>query len=236
MNTNNFKELLRTKTGVELSKWIEENKHKLYNQRIFYVVKANLEQKDTYKIGISEKSGNGAYQRLKDYFHYYGTTTKTNPCKGVKLYLVLANTFNPDVSSANSKIRKLETLLKRNFKDFRERGDERINININDLFRNLEKVDLITETEKPIRQSSRLLEQGSLDTIHKIVGKTILKDKSVKYTVEFKNVVLLDKNEASSRAKLKNKSLTYDELIGFRNGKRLADEYEATYKPYNLRR
>jgi len=70
MNTNNFKELLRTKTGVELSNWIENNKDKLYNQRIFYVVKANLEQKDTYKIGISEKSGNGAYQRLKDYFHY----------------------------------------------------------------------------------------------------------------------------------------------------------------------
>ena len=152
------------------------------------------------------------------------------------MYLVLANTFNPDVSSANSKIRKLETLLKRNFKDFRERGDERINININDLFRNLEKVDLITkETEKPVRQSPRLLEQGSMDSVHKIVGKTILRDKSVKYTVEFKNVVLLDKNEASSRAKLKNKLLTYDELIGMRNGKRLVDEYEATYKPYNLR-
>ena len=81
---NNLKELLKNKKGVELKTWLERNKEKIKDKRIFYVLKANLEKEDVYKIGISERGGTSAYGRLNDYYHFYGASSKTNPCKGVK--------------------------------------------------------------------------------------------------------------------------------------------------------
>ena len=63
--TNNFKVLLKNKEGVELKTWLndKENQKKLQNQRIFYILKANLEKGDVYKIGLSER---GAMPLLED--------------------------------------------------------------------------------------------------------------------------------------------------------------------------
>ena len=44
--------------------------------------------------------------------------------------LLLANVYNPDVTYADSAVRRLETRVKAEFKDKRERGDERINVSI----------------------------------------------------------------------------------------------------------
>ena len=71
--SNNFKQLLPfNHKGVELKDWLEENSTKLRNQRIFYILKANMENKDVFKIGLSERGGNSAYGRLNDYYHFYG--------------------------------------------------------------------------------------------------------------------------------------------------------------------
>ena len=74
MSNNNFKILLKSKAGVELKKWLDDNAPKLKNQRIFYILKANLEKGDVFKIGLSERGGNSAYGRLNDYYHFYGKT------------------------------------------------------------------------------------------------------------------------------------------------------------------
>ena len=66
--------------------------------RIFYGVKAAFEKNtNVYKIGISERGEHAAKGRLIDYVYSYGIADKNNTCKGVKIYLVLANYFNPDV-------------------------------------------------------------------------------------------------------------------------------------------
>ena len=216
---NNLKELLKNKNGVELKTWLERNKEKIKDKRIFYVLKANLEKEDVYKIGISERGGTSAYGRLNDYYHFYGTSSKTNPCKGVKLYLVLANTYNVDVNASDSKVRKLETLLKRDFKELRARGEERLNTSIDSIFEYLQKANLIvTETEKPVRETPRLKELniGSNDAVNKIISSSKLRNGPYIYEVEFKNKT--------------KKKLTYDQLIGMRNGKRIADEYNITHQ------
>jgi len=216
---NNLKELLKNKKGVELKTWLERNKEKIKDKRIFYVLKANLEKEDVYKIGISERGGTSAYGRLNDYYHFYGTSSKTNPCKGVKLYLVLANTYNVDVNASDSKVRKLETLLKRDFKEFRARGEERLNTSIDSIFEYLQKANLIvTETEKPVRETPRLKELniGSNDAVNKIISSSKVRNRTYIYEVEFKNKT--------------KKKLTYDQLIGMRRGKQLADEYNITHQ------
>ena len=43
MSNNNFKILLKSKRGVELKKWLDDNAPKLKNQRIFYILKANTQ-------------------------------------------------------------------------------------------------------------------------------------------------------------------------------------------------
>ena len=49
--SNNFKQLLPfTRKGVELKDWLEKHKGDLKNQRIFYILKANMENKDIFKI------------------------------------------------------------------------------------------------------------------------------------------------------------------------------------------
>ena len=86
--SNNFKQLLPfTRKGVELKDWLEKHKDKLKNQRIFYILKANMENKDIFKIGISERGDTSAYGRLNDYYHFYGTTMRGTGY-GVKLHLV----------------------------------------------------------------------------------------------------------------------------------------------------
>ena len=114
---------------LENSKLLASDKHSLKNKRVFYVVKANLDkEKDVYKIGISERGFNSAKGRLTDYVHFYGVSTPKNECLGVKLYLLLANVFNPDIEFRKAAVRILETKVKAKFKDNRERGDERINV------------------------------------------------------------------------------------------------------------
>ena len=101
--SNRFQVLLRSENGVELDDWLRQkskvfknqtNMESLDNMRIFYIVKAAFEEDtDVYKIGISERGAHAAKGRLIDYVYSYGIADKNNSCKGVKIYLVLANHF-----------------------------------------------------------------------------------------------------------------------------------------------
>ena len=233
MSNNNFKILLKNKRGEELIDWLNKEGHKLKNQRIFYILKANLEKGDVYKIGLSERGGNAAYGRLKDYYHFYDKSTSSNPCKGVKLYLVLANTYNADVDNPNARVRRVETKMKAFLKQKigSVRGDERFKISISELFKYMEDNKLLEEEEieKPTRQTPRLKEkgQGSQDAVAGIIGHKKLRNGIIKFNVEFLNAFKYDRNEKPTKLpnKMPNKILTYDELIGYRHGKRKVDEY-----------
>jgi hypothetical protein len=229
MSNNNFKILLKDKKGVELKDWLTTDGHRLKNQRIFYILKANIDKGDVFKIGLSERGNNAAFSRLQDYYHFYDKSTSSNPCKGVKLYLVLANTFNADVDNPNARVRRVETKMKAFLKPKIARGSERFHISIDELFKYMEDNNLLEEEEieKETRQTPRLKEkgQGSQDAVASIIGHKKERNGIVKFDVEFMEAFKYDRNDKGKKVQMPNKRLTYDELIGYRHGKRKADMY-----------
>jgi len=237
MGGNNFKILHPfDKNGTELKTWLDANKSKLANQRIFYILRAKMEKNDVFKIGISERGGQSAYGRLKDYYHFYGQSNQGG-CYGVKIHLILANTFDPNVQTSDSNVRRVETKMKAApFK--KARGSERLEASISDIYEYMKEHNLLNvkEDSNPVRQTPRLKElgQSSTDTVKQILGHNLPKTRSgqIKYTTEFAVSIRYDRNNKPLPAKkMPNKELTYDQLVQLRNGRHLADEYN---KKHNL--
>jgi len=225
---NNMKILIKNKKGVELKTWLDENRTKLDNQRIFYVLKANLEQGDIFKIGISEKGDKSAYSRLTDYFNHMGKTDKDNKCLGVRIYLLIANTFNPSVE--NNKVRAIETKMISHLKEqgATARGRERFKISINKLFETIDELGILKgdEDSNIIKRSARILESdvASADTVKNIIGYSKTK-KGLLFEVSFYEYRKYDKNQNSKIVKQDNRTLSYKDLVGLRDGKLVADKY-----------
>lgn len=219
---NKFKVLYKNNRGIELDTFLNQNRAVLHKKRIFYVIKANLDDKQVYKIGISEKGDGAATARLLDYVYNYGVSDDGNKCKGVKLYLLLANVYNPDVSEADAAVRKLETKAKAHLKQYRERGHERFRINIDDLLKYLETQELIADTENTVRKTPRLAakEQGSKDAVKEIVGHVTDRRGVTKFDVSF-----LKYKDGTELVEQANKKLTYEQIIKLRHGKSTADTY-----------
>tara|TARA_R110002073_G_scaffold25707_2_gene84873 strand:+ start:6283 stop:6984 length:702 start_codon:yes stop_codon:yes gene_type:complete len=228
MSNNRFKIFYSSTRGCELNSWLLGNRDKLKNQRIFYVVRAALDkEREVYKIGISEQGDNSAISRLYDYVHFYGVTNKKNSCQGVRLHLVMANTYNPDVEAKHAAVRRLETKVKAEFADRRERGEERIHCTIHELFDYLATISNIEDVEKKVRQTPRLLEKGqaSNEAVDSIVGHEKTRRGVTKYEVHFMKGFKYDKNDKQIPFERENKFLTYDEIIQLRHGKIKIDQY-----------
>jgi hypothetical protein len=238
--SNRFQVLLKSEKGIELDSWLrgksqvfknQTNMESLDNMRIFYIVKAAFEEDtNVYKIGISERGAHAAKGRLIDYVYSYGIADKSNPCKGVKIYLVLANYFNPDVEASNSYVRKLETLVKAKFKEIRDRGAERLNIPIKELFEYLEETNQIFEgdTESETKKTPRLLEKGQAarDAVKSIIEEKTDRKGNVKYLVAFSDIAFkYNDNENQKQNKRPNEVLTYEQIIQLPRGKQLLDEF-----------
>ena len=225
---NGLKVFLKDKQGVELKKWLDEHGEELKNHRIFYILRANLEKGDVFKIGLSERGNNSAFGRLNDYFHFYGKTNGTNPCMGVKLFLVVGNLFNPSIQASDAKVRQLETKMIQSL-GTAERGRERFKISIDRLYGVLEKTNLMKSDEKAesTKRSTRILakNQASRDTVKAIVSHKIDRKGSIKFEAEFYDAIVYDKQQNATKKKLKNKHLSYYDLIQLREGQRLVDEY-----------
>ena len=243
--SNRFQILLKNEKGIELNDWLRQksivfkgksNLESLNNMRIFYIVKAAFEEdSNVYKIGISERGEHAAKGRLIDYVYSYGIADKpnaenSNPCKGVKVYLILANHFNPDVTAANSYVRKLETNVKNEFKLTRDRGAERLNVPIDKLFNYLEKTYSLFDgdTELETRKTPRLQEsgQGAKDAVKRIVDEKVDRRGATKYEVEFSDIAFkYDGDENRKQSKRPNEILTYEEIVQLPRGKQLLDEF-----------
>lgn len=232
MHSNHFKVLYYNKKGLELDTFMRRVGDKLNNTRIFYIISTKVDDYAVWKIGLSERGANSSFGRLKDYVHNFGKTDKDHPCRGVKIYVCLSNRYNVDVSNPNAAVRKLETKMKRDFKDKMVRGNERIGygVTIDEIFSYLESNEFVShleDTERPVRQTPRLKEknQGANDAVDKIVDHDINRRGDVIFEVQFKETIVYDSNQSSSKKRLPNKKLKYDELIEYRNGKTRVDEY-----------
>ncbi len=234
---NNFKVFLKSKEGAELKTWIEKHKNDLSNHRIFYILRANLEKGDVFKIGISERGDTSAYGRLNDYYNHMGKSNSDNPCMGVKLHLVVGNLFDPSVG--NNKVRNVETKLIAELKKrgATERGRERFRISIDKIFEVLDELKLLEGDEETgnLKRSERILgkNQASKDTIKAIIGHKKGKNGKITFEVEFYDYIHYDKNEKAEdkSRKQSNRNLTYEQLVSKRDGKRIANEY---IKNHNL--
>ena len=183
-----------TTNSTELGPWLDDfaNKKKIYNMRLFYVLKPNAE--DVVKFGIAGTRGEaGAWGRLHQYINEYGYTTDLNRCTGIQLLYLAGNKYNPDVEITKSDVFKKERACKMYFRapevkaHLIGRGFERINLDrIQELF------DIIddpsnkdfgdVETER--RVSERLSQQNLTadDYIVKIISHYTAPGKSRKMT------------------------------------------------------
>ena len=253
--SNRFQVLYKSNEGVELDTWLRQesktfppksNLESLNNMRVFYVVQAALDKDDSiYKIGISERGGHSAKGRLIDYVYSYGVATKDNPCKGVKLFLLLANYFNPDVEAANAYVRQLETRVKAHFKSQNQvaRGAERIRVPLTTLFRYLERTNNLFEDKEIVtRQTPRLQEKGQAANEAVKAIKEHYPDKT--FLVSFMSGFKYDANERQVPYTRPDAKMTYEEIIQHPRGKTLLDEYikknnidmnlEPSLRPRNL--
>ena len=170
--------------SVELGPWLDnfDNKKKIYNMRLFYVLLPNSES--VVKFGIAGTQGEaGAWGRLHQYINEYGYTSDLNACTGIQLLYLAGNQYNPTVKLTDSEVFQKERACKQYFRQpevnahILGRGFERFKLErIQELF------DIIddpsnkdfgdVETER--RVSERLSQQNLTadDYVVKIIGHT----------------------------------------------------------------
>jgi hypothetical protein len=244
--SNKAKIIFEDKDGVELAPWLGEKKNRdlLTDKRILYCVRPNIDA-GLIKFGIGgvEHGGTGAFGRLLQYVNYYGESGEFD-CKGIKLFLIVANQYNPNVEGKNSAIFRKEKFLKAQLKGdtLSGRGTERVTTNIRKLFslikQNSNKTDEDIETE---RRKSELLAQRNVtaeDQVMKVTshvtppkgtGKTYFRVIWSRPSIEFKYVK--DKNGRMVKKEIKNYGTDepYNRIITWLDGKEKADEYMAKH-------
>lgn len=153
------------KAPVKLEEWLRKHKEELYNHRLLYVLKANMDT-NTIKFGIAgvDSGGSSGYGRLHQYVILYGEHNKSNKCMGVRLFYLLGNKFNRFVTPSNSAVFRKELYIKRELKGKSEtvieRGTERTKIPITRLVNMIENSSNKTsdDIEKEIKRSERIVQ------------------------------------------------------------------------------
>lgn len=262
--SNKAKTIYENHDGIELKQWLdgyyvnkngkkESNRRLLDNKRILYVVRANIDQ-SLIKFGVGgvEHGGTSAFGRLLQYINYYGEKGEFD-CLGIKLFLIVANEYNPNVEGKNSAIFRKEKFLKAQLKGdtLSGRGTERVTTNIQKLFNLIKqssnKTDEDIETE---RRKSDLLAQRNITTDDQVMKVTAhYTPKTGKgmttFLTHWSRPTIIEtyvkdkdgKNKRDASGRLVKKTVkdfttrqTYKELIRFRDGKEKADEYMEKHK------
>ena len=244
--SNKAKVIYENHNGIELAQWLskESNRRMLDNKRILYVVRANIDAAlIKFGVGGVEHGGTSAFGRLLQYVNYYGEQGEFD-CKGIKLFLIVANEYNPNVDGKNSAIFRKEKFLKSQLKGdtMSGRGTERVTTNMRKLFGLIKQSGNQTDEDIEIkRRKTERLEQANItsdDQVMKVTahvtpktgkGKTLFRTHwSRPYILTEK---VRDKNTGRMVTKEKKVSTTdesYSNLINFRDGKEKAAEYMAS--------
>lgn len=229
--------------GVELKPWIynKANQKLLKDKRILYVVRANIDN-SLIKFGVGgvEHGGTGAEGRLRQYVNYYGEGGEFD-CRGVKLFLIVANEYNPNVEGKNSAVFRKEKFLKAQLRGdtLSGRGTERVTTNIRKLFNLIHTQSNKTDEDIEIeRRKTERLNQANItaeDQVMKVTahitpskgtGKTL-------YRTHWSRPYILTERKRDKDGKLVTTEKevfttdeTYKNLINFTDGKQKADEYK----------
>ena len=242
--SNKVKTLYESQDGIELKQWldVQANRRLLDNKRILYVVRANIDN-SLIKFGIGgvEHGGTSAFGRLLQYINYYGEGGEFD-CKGIKLFLIVANEYNPNVDGKNSAIFRKEKFLKAQLKGdtMSGRGTERVTTNIRKLFNLIFQTSNKTDEDIEIeRRKTERLEQANVtseDQVMKVTAHVTPKGKgkTVYRTHWSRPYILTEKVRENGRMVTKTKEVfttdeTYKNLITFLDGKEKADEYKAKH-------
>ncbi len=240
--TNKVKTVYENYDGIELAEWLrkETNRRSLDNKRILYCVRANMDQ-SLIKFGIGgvEHGGTSAFGRLLQYVNYYGESGEFD-CKGIKLFLIMANEYNPNVEGKNSAIFRKERFLKTQLKGdtMSGRGSERVVTNIRKLFglikQSSNKTDEDIETE---RRKTERLEQSNITSTDQVMrvsahvtpksgkGKSLFRVHWSRPYILTERVRDKDGRLVTKEKKVFTTDEPYNKLINFRDGKEKADLY-----------
>jgi len=150
------------RAAAPLETWLRDNRGRINDMRLFYVIKANMQPEIT-KFGIAGlDGGTSGYGRLHQYVIMYGQNNPRNKCTGVKLYYLAGTKYNPLVQTVNSLVFKKELFLKRELKDLAQtdslRGTERTTMSVSNLIRLIDRSSNKTssEQEQELRKSQRI--------------------------------------------------------------------------------
>ena len=244
--SNKVKKLYENLDGIELAQWLssESNRRSLDNKRILYVVRANIDN-SLIKFGVGgvEHGGTSAFGRLLQYINYYGEGGEFD-CKGIKLFLIMANHYNPNVEGKDSAIFRKEKFLKAQLRGdtMSGRGTERVNTNMrklfNLIFQTSNKTDEDIEVERRKTERLKQAEVTSEDQVMKVTSHVTPKTGTGKtlYRVNWSRPYILtekvrdkDGKMVTREKKVFTTNETYKNLINFRDGKEKADEYKAKH-------
>ena len=244
--SNKVKTIYENRNGVELKPWLytESNRRLLDNKRILYVVRANIDN-SLIKFGIGgvEHGGTSAFGRLLQYVNYYGEGGQFD-CLGIKLFLIVANEYNPNVDGKNSAIFRKEKFLKAQLRGdtLSGRGTERVTTNMRKLFNLIFQTSNKTDEDIELeRRKTQRLEQANItseDQVMKVTAHVTPKTGKGKtlYRTHWSRPYILTEKVRDKDGKLVTREKevfttdeSYKNLIKFRDGKEKADEYKAKH-------
>jgi len=244
--SNKVKTIYESNDGIELKQWLdkETNRRMLDNKRILYVVRANIDA-SLIKFGIGgvEHGGTSAFGRLLQYINYYGEQGEFD-CKGIKLFLIVANEYNPNVEGKNSAIFRKEKFLKAQLKGdtMSGRGTERVTTNIRKLFNLIRQSSNKTDEDIEVeRRKTERLQQANVTSDDQVMrvsahvtpksgtGKTIYRTHWSRPYVLTERVRDKEGRLTTKQRKVFTTDETYKKLITFRDGKEKADAYKAAH-------
>ena len=262
--SNKVKILYENKEGQELAQWLQSmsqhpdykgttNRKMLDDKRILYCVRANMDN-SLIKFGIGgvEHGRTSAFGRLLQYINYYGEGGEFD-CLGIKIFLIAANQYNPNVDGKNSAIFRKEKFLKAQLKGdtLSGRGTERVTTNIRKLFGLIKQASNKTDEDIEIeRRKSDLLAQRNItseDQVMKVTAHETPKTGKgmTKFIVHWSRPAIVKeyikdkdgKNKRDAKGKLMTRTVkdfttrqTYKELVNFRDGKEKVDEYMENHR------
>lgn len=233
-------------TSVDLGAWLEDlaNQKMIYNMRLFYVIKPNMD--DVVKFGIAGLEGkSGGYGRLHQYVAEYGEASDLNVCAGARLLYLAGNIYNPNVETVNSAVYRKELACKDYFRDtaIKGRGFERIlQERMDELFKIVDNksTKLFADIETDRRTSERLAQANvtAEDKVMKVISHETKGGKSkakTKYLVEWSRpYVLTEKKRVEGKVITTTKEVNtthepYNKLITFLDGSKAVETYKALH-------
>ena len=158
-----YKKFYEDSKGIELLDYIQniDNQRALRGYRTFYIIRAKMESKPIYKIGVTTSGNDSFYSRAFSYINHYGVSQSSkSKCVGVKLFYLIGVKYNENVQPKDSFVFKLELKLKNKLRQYTDvtRGNERFTMSISDLMKEVyEELPKIHETVTKIRKSPRLI-------------------------------------------------------------------------------